>query len=309
MDGILVVNKPKGPTSRDVVNRVQRCMRPAKVGHAGTLDPLATGVLVIGIGAGTRLVQYVQQSTKTYVGDFRFGLSSDTEDITGNCVLHDDQPVVSHADFLRILPTFVGQIQQRPPAYSALKIDGERAYDLARRGEVVELAAREIVIRSLELTRFTYPDFQLTIACESGTYVRSLGRDIAESLAAHAVMTDLVRTAIGNYSLDRAIEMEAISRETVAQSLLPLSSAVSHLPAVTVDAQSARSLRQGKLIRPEDCDSSALTNSFIANETEVAASDSAGQLVAICLWQVGTDQQPLLKPHKVMPESSRTVEN
>ncbi|ADB17475.1 tRNA pseudouridine synthase B [Pirellula staleyi DSM 6068] len=297
MDGILIVNKPAGPTSRDVVNRVQRCVKPAKVGHAGTLDPLATGVLVIGIGAGTRLVEYVQQMPKTYVGQFRLGISSDTEDITGCCITHDESPVVSRDDLRRVLPRFLGKISQKPPAYSALKVEGERAYDLARRGETVELAPREIVIRRLELTRFDYPDFELVIDCESGTYVRSLGRDIASALETHAVMTDLIRTSIGSFSLERAITMDSISRETITEHLLPLLAATEQLPQVLLTEESVRSLQQGKRIAAPPVDLCLDTTQTV----EVAAIDSRDRLVAICELTHRDDGSALLKPHKVMP--------
>lgn len=297
MDGILIVNKPAGPTSRDAVNRVQRCVKPAKVGHAGTLDPLATGVLVIGIGAGTRLVEYVQQMPKTYVGQFRLGISSDTEDITGCCITHDESPVVSRDDLRRVLPRFLGKISQKPPAYSALKVEGERAYDLARRGETVELAPREIVIRRLELTRFCYPDFELVIDCESGTYVRSLGRDIASALETHAVMTDLIRTSIGSFSLERAITMDSISRETITEHLLPLLTATEQLPQVLLTEESVRSLQQGKRIAAPPVDLCLDTTQTV----EVAAIDCRDRLVAICELTHHDDGSALLKPHKVMP--------
>ncbi len=175
MFGILNLDKPPGLTSRDAVNGVQRLAYPNKVGHAGTLDPLATGVLVVCLGKATRLIEFVQQQPKHYLAEFDLGLTSDTEDIEGDVRQMDDAAPVSYEDIRNALPRFVGQIMQRPPAYSALKIKGRRAYKLARRGETVELAPRPINVYSLKLVHFHYPRVTLDIVCGSGTYVRSLG--------------------------------------------------------------------------------------------------------------------------------------
>lgn len=140
LSGLLNVHKPEGWTSRDVVNRVQRLVRPAKVGHAGTLDPLATGVLVVCVGSATRLISFVQDSAKRYRGRFRLGLVSDTEDITGNVTVRGDAGPIRQADLESLLPEFTGIIQQRPPAFSALHVAGQRAYDLAQAGQAVDLA-------------------------------------------------------------------------------------------------------------------------------------------------------------------------
>ena len=199
MFGFLNLNKPAGVTSRDVVNQVQRLVRPEKVGHAGTLDPLATGVLVVCVGRATRLTEYVQRMPKHYSATFLFGRQSDTEDIDGQVIELADPPQPKRDQIEATLPKFLGEIQQVPPAYSALKVEGRRAYDLARRGEDVQLAARPVVIYELRIVAYEYPELRLDIVCGSGTYVRSLGRNIARTVGTQAVMSALVRTAIGNF--------------------------------------------------------------------------------------------------------------
>src|SRR5262245_7182097 len=171
MFGLLNIDKPAGVTSRDVVNRVQRLVRPLKVGHAGTLDPLATGVLVVAIGQATRLVEYLQRLPKTYQGTFLLGRTSDTEDIEGTVIELTDTSIPTEQQIQGALPQFLGTIDQTPPAYSALKVSGQRSYDLARRGQAVDLAARPVEIHDLQLVRFAYPELELLIRCGSGTYI------------------------------------------------------------------------------------------------------------------------------------------
>lgn len=158
-------------------------MRPVKVGHAGTLDPLATGVLVVCLGPATRLIQYVQQLPKRYTGTFLLGRRSASDDIEEEIVELQNVAVPTIDEVLAVLPRFTGTIQQRPPIYSAIKVKGQRAYDLARAGQDLQLDARPVVIHDLRVVRYEYPELVLDIGCGSGTYIRSLGRDIAESLA------------------------------------------------------------------------------------------------------------------------------
>ena len=219
--GVLNINKPAGVTSRDVVNRVcSMAPRKTKVGHCGTLDPMATGVLIVCVGPATRLIQFGQNAEKRYVGDFRLGLSSDTEDITGN-VQAIDGPVIEASQMEAVLNQFTGQISQLPPNYSALRVNGQRAYKLARKGADVPLEPRPVDIHSVTLTKFAYPDFQLSIRCGSGTYVRSLGRDIAASLGTHAVMTELVRTGIGPLNIEDATPMKELQNDSLQEKFLP----------------------------------------------------------------------------------------
>ena len=208
MFGILNVDKPKGMTSRDVVNVVQRMIRPVKVGHAGTLDPLATGVLVLMVGRATRLTEYIHSVSKTYLGTFQLGKVSNTEDIEGEVVSRNVLAVPNLKTVKAVVASFSGVQQQMPPAFSALKVNGKRAYDLARQGEKVELQPREIQVFHIEVVAYKYPVLTIEVKCTSGTYIRSLGRDIGEALQTGAVMTDLQRTSIGAFKIGQAVAPE-----------------------------------------------------------------------------------------------------
>lgn len=248
LSGILNVAKPPGITSRRVVDRVQKLVRPAKTGHAGTLDPLATGVLVVCVGQATRLIDYVQRMPKTYDATFLLGRTSDTEDIEGLLTELADPPRPTAEQISAAAKSFLGTIMQRPPAYSALKVQGRRAYDLARAGENVQLAARPIEIYGIDILGYEYPELRVRIHCGSGTYVRSLGRDLAKSLGTGAVMSALVRTAIGTFRLEEACDLETLTCDVVAANLQPPSIAVAGLPTVVIDERELRTLNFGQAI-------------------------------------------------------------
>lgn len=277
MFGLLNLNKPPGCTSRDVVNRVQKLVRPEKVGHAGTLDPLATGVLVVAVGGATRLVEFVQQQPKKYLATFLLGRHSDTEDVEGRVVELSDPPQPSREQIEAALPRLTGEIEQVPPAFSALKVAGQRAYALARRGEEVQLAARRVTIFGLRVVDYAYPVLRLDIECSSGTYVRSLGRDLARALGTEAVMSALVRTAIGPFVLADAISPEGLTSESIAKQLHPAGAAVRHLPRIELDHGEVTELLHGRPIR----------RSGPAAAAETAAFDRSDDLVAILALRDG----------------------
>ena len=176
--GLLNIHKPRGKTSRWAVDQVKRLVRPAKVGHAGTLDPLATGVLIVAVGPVTRLMEDVQQAPKQYRAEYLLGQTSDTEDTEGRVTELVDPRRPSRAEIEFAAARFVGEIQQRPPAFSAIKVSGRRAYSLARKGQEVKLEPRAVTIHSLNIPDYVYPRLTLDIQCSSGTYIRSLGRDL-----------------------------------------------------------------------------------------------------------------------------------
>src|SRR5262245_19826772 len=183
VDGLLVLDKPGGITSRDAVDRAQRWFpRRTRIGHTGTLDPLATGVLVLCLGVATRLTEYVQRMAKTYRSTFRLGARSDTDDADGTVTPFTEAPVPSDADVRACLAGFVGEIEQTPPPYSAAKVTGRRAYGLARRGEDVELAPRRVQIYGIDVLAYNYPLLELEVRCGKATYIRSLARDAGERL-------------------------------------------------------------------------------------------------------------------------------
>ena len=270
--GVLNLSKPAGITSRAVVDGVQRLVRPAKVGHAGTLDPLATGVLVVCVGAATRLIGYVQQMPKSYTGTFLLGRQSPTEDVDGKVTEWDDPPVPTRGQIAAAAEKLVGRIQQRPPAYSALKVAGRRAYQLARQGEKVELKPREVTVHRIELEAYEYPALTLRVQCGSGTYIRSLGRDLAQSLGTAAVMSQLVRTAVGGFRVEEAIDPDRLGKDNWADCLLPPLQAVDALPRVELSAEEIARIGNGLSIAKDTPATDA---------AEFAAVDPDGRLVAI----------------------------
>lgn len=197
--GIVNINKSKYVTSRAVVNVVQRLIKPAKAGHAGTLDPMATGVVLVCVGRATRLVSRIQRLPKTYRTTFIFGQTSDTDDATGT-VQTIDAVLPSRSDIESLLPDFTGEIEQVPPAYSAVHIDGKRAYKLARRGEDVRLKSKQVTVSRFELLRFDGAEAEFEIECGSGTYIRSLARDMGQRLGCGGLMSELERTQVGPFT-------------------------------------------------------------------------------------------------------------
>jgi tRNA pseudouridine55 synthase len=276
--GLLNVNKPHGMTSRDAVNRVERLVRPAKAGHAGTLDPLATGVLVICVGQATRLVRFVQQMRKRYVATFLLGHSSETDDIEREVVVIPNAVIPTRAMIDAALPQFVGDIQQRPPAHSAIKIGGKRAYKLARKGADFELAARTVTIHRIVVLRYEYPELEIDVECGSGTYIRALGRDLGVALGTAAVMSALERTAIGQFCVEQAISPNQLSIETLLQNLQPAVVATSGLASLELSEVQIVEIRHG---RPIPLAARSETDLPPTIGQEWAAVNTRGELVSL----------------------------
>ena len=276
--GILNINKPADITSRRVVDVVQRIVRPAKVGHGGTLDPLATGVVVVCIGAATRLISYVQQGRKEYRAQFRLGLRSNTDDITGEVESVEDSTQPTAAAVAQALQNYVGEIDQVPPQFSAVHIDGRRAYKMARAGKTLDIPARPVQVYRIEILNYSFPELEVEIECGSGTYIRSIGRDMGEELGCGAVMTQLERTRVGDYRLDSAVELDSLSRESLSAALLPPLSAVSHLPRYACSEADMENIQHGRAIhvaQPMTDDSAAA----------VAITAPDGRLAAIATYK------------------------
>lgn len=272
VSGLLNLDKPAGMTSRRVVDRVERLARPAKVGHAGTLDPLATGVLVVCVGAATRLIEYVHEMPKQYTATFLLGRQSPTEDTEGEVAELPNPPVPTRDQLVAAAGALVGRITQRPPIYSALKVRGRRAYALARQGKQVDLKPRLVTVHRIDLGEYDYPKLTLNVQCGSGTYVRSLGRDLAESLGTSAVMASLVRSAVGGLRIEDAVRPEKLTRTNWTEHVLPPVRAVERLPRVRLTAAEIARVRNGQTVsRP----------SGAAESRAVAAVDADGRLVAI----------------------------
>jgi tRNA pseudouridine55 synthase len=244
--GFLVLDKPPGITSRDAVDHVLDWFPRQKVGHAGTLDPAATGVLIVGVGSiVTRFIEYVQDQEKEYTSTFTLGGNSTTDDAEGEITVTPDVTLITEATLRTALQRFVGTLQQTPPAFSAAKIQGERAHTKARRGEPVELKPRAVTVHELELVSYTWPTLEVRIRCSKGTYIRSIARDLGQSLGCGGYVQTLRRTRIGGITTDQAIPWQATAEEAQA-ALYPLSLAVAHLTRVEVSSEEARRLQQGQ---------------------------------------------------------------
>lgn len=243
--GFLVVDKPKGISSNQAVSRVRRATGIKKVGHAGTLDPMATGVLVVGVGKVTRLIRYIQDQSKEYVATAQFGVSTDTLDADGS-VLDRVEMTFSPEDLAQVVPRFVGEIQQVPPMVSALKHEGRRLYDLARSGEEIERQPRPVMVYELEILSVSpgpYPEVEFRVVCGKGTYVRSLADDMAAALGGRAHLTALRRTRIGALRVEAAVGVDDLS--SWQESMVAPAQALGDLPAVVVAEDTAEAVKHG----------------------------------------------------------------
>lgn len=242
--GLLNIDKPSGVSSRHVVTQIEQVVKPLSAGHAGTLDPLATGVLVVCVGRATKLVDELHRYPKTYDGTFLLGQTSDTEDITGQVTPLPSVPVPTRAALAAAVPRFLGEIMQQPPAFSALKVAGRRSYKLARKGKIIEHQPRPIQIHRIDILEYDYPTLRLRVECGSGTYVRSLGRDLARAAGTDAVMSALRRTAIGPFSIDSAIPPDEVRGDNFGALLQSSRFAVSDLPTLQLRVDQCTALRQ-----------------------------------------------------------------
>ncbi|HEY8817892.1 MAG TPA: tRNA pseudouridine(55) synthase TruB [Candidatus Limnocylindrales bacterium] len=296
LDGILIVAKPAGPTSHDIVALVRRLAATKRVGHGGTLDPFASGVLPLFLGHGTRVVEYHLGDRKAYRATVCFGAASTTDDLEGE-LTPATGPAPTREAVEAALPGLTGTISQRPPAYSAIKVAGRRAYALARAGETVELASREVTIHNLDLVSWdeTDPDRPiavLDVVCSAGTYIRALARDLGEGLGSAAYLGALTRTASGPFTLDAATPMDEI-RAAAADGpsgllpfLRPVDTGLESFPVVTLTPDEVAAVARGQFIRP--------AGGLPGPAEQYRLTDPGGNLVAIASAAAGR-----LAPDKV----------
>ena len=245
MNGIVIIDKPEGWTSQDVVSKLRGVLRTKRIGHGGTLDPMATGVLPVFVGRATRGVEFFEHAEKTYEATIRLGLTTDTEDTSG-AVLEEREVHISEADFLGILPKFRGNIQQIPPMYSALKINGQKLVDLARKGKEVERKPRDITIFELECLEFSGNTARLQVRCSKGTYIRTLCKDIGEALGCGGCMATLRRVSAGEYTIEEAVPLQTlVEAEDPEGYLRPVDSMFRNYPAVNLTEKQALRCRNG----------------------------------------------------------------
>lgn len=281
LSGILVVDKPEGMTSHDVVSRARRSLGLKKIGHAGTLDPFATGVLVLLVGEGTKLSNYLMEGRKTYLASIKLGEKRDTADLSGEIIETAPFDNISLADVESALLKFEGEISQLPPMYSALKKNGVPLYKLARKGVEVERQERQVFIESIRLVDFNSPILEIEVSCSKGTYVRTLAEDIAASLGSCAHLVKLRRTKSGALSLSDAISLEDLrSRDKAIQAMTSLADSIATMSKIVVSSEGAEKIRTGaKLIAAwiEDYDLNEDPDDKI-----VRVLSPEGSLVSIC---------------------------
>lgn len=259
MNGIILIDKPQDWTSHDVVAKLRGILHERRIGHSGTLDPLATGLLVVFVGRATRAVEFAEADSKEYIAGLRLGLSTDTQDISGN-VIAECSDLPDEGAVRRAVNSFIGDIEQIPPMYSAIKIGGKKLYELARKGQSVERAPRKITVSSIEIIGREGGDYLLKIACSKGTYIRTLCNDIGASLGCGACMSSLRRVRAGAFSIEDAHSIDevenAVNDGRVVDIMLPVDTLFSTLPELKVSESAAKRLKTGNIIKisAHDCD-------------------------------------------------------
>jgi tRNA pseudouridine55 synthase len=245
--GILLIDKPQGITSHGVISRLRKALDTRRIGHAGTLDPLATGLLVVAVGPATRFLQYLNLEPKTYVSTVKFGESTNTYDAEGEVT--ETRPVPSNLEeqISQHIPQFLGKITQSPPIYSAIKVQGKPLYEYARRGEEVEIKTRTQNIHSYTLDSIYDQEATFTIVCDGGTYIRSLAHDLGEAIGCGAHIKELRRTGAGQFQIDQAIPLE----QATDQNIIPAQDVLTHIPQIHLTTQQIDDIRHGRAIEVE----------------------------------------------------------
>lgn len=289
MDGIVNVLKPAGLTSHDVVARLRKIYHTKKVGHTGTLDPDAVGVLPVCVGQATRLVEYLTEKEKTYRTVLKFGHETNTQDGSGQVTATTALPTLSKAEFCAVTEQFVGTIQQVPPMYSAIKKDGQPLYKLARQGIDVELAPRPVIIHAIKVLMYNQESAMLEICCGKGTYIRTLCQDLGRACGSSAYMAYLMRTASGAFSIEQAVPLERLQQAEAPENfLIDMNTALSGMPALTVTLPMVQTrVLNGLAQRIPGVEA-------LSDGTVCRAVSADGQLLAI-----GTAAQGQFQPNKV----------
>lgn len=285
--GVLPLDKPTGPSSHDCVAGVRRVLGIRQVGHAGTLDPFASGLLLVCFGPATRLAPYLTPLRKTYLARMRLGEATDTDDLTGQSISRSDGwSALTDAEIAAALATQTGLLHQIPPLYSAKKVAGERMYAAARRGETVERTPSAVTVHRIELGAVRLPEVEFEVECSSGTYIRAIARDVGDALGVGGHLSALRRTRIGAYDVEAAVPLDALpDGARLREAILSPSEAVAHLPRLRVDDEGARAIRHGRAVPAMERGSA---------EGPIALVSEEGTLLAI-----GTAREGEVHPRKV----------
>ena len=297
MYGFINLNKSAGFTSHDCVARVRRILRLKRVGHAGTLDPAATGVLPMALGKATRLLQFLP-SNKAYHARIKFGVATNTDDLEGETLTVQSVPHLQLEQIQEILPQFIGKIEQVPPIYSAIHVQGKRLYDLARKGEIIEVPSRIVEVFELKILNWypgEFPELEIAIACGSGTYIRSIARDLGAILNTGATLANLIRTESSGFGLENSLTLETLETQVQQQIFLPLSPniALNHLTKIILNYESTKRWFQGQSI---------IVENQIIEDRPVSVYDQNQQLLGIGKL-IETPEQILLAPQVVLTEN------
>lgn len=295
ISGALVIDKPVGMTSHDVVQAIRNGTGLRRAGHTGTLDPRASGVLVILVGPAVRLSEYVSASDKRYQAIIRLGGTTDTYDAEGKFTPTKDPANITEAEFEEALKTFVGEIEQTPPPYSAVKVQGRKAYEMARKGEEVELEPRTITVHHLEVLEWTPPEVVIDVHCSSGTYVRSLANDLGKKLGCGAYLVGLRRTKSGKFTLRDAVPLRKLQEAFTAgnwyQYLIPAAEALGDWYAIELSPDEVEAVRHGHRVKAKATD---------IGQEKVRGVSTQGELVALMMPAVNAeDGSPEWQPKKV----------
>lgn len=282
LKGILLVDKPAGVTSHDVVDHVRKAAGLRRVGHTGTLDPAATGLLILCLGPATRLSEYLTGLDKVYEGYLRFGVVTDSHDMDGEVLEENDVPELSDAQIQQAMDDYTGLISQVPPMVSAVKVGGQRLYKLARKGETVERKPREVTVKEFVLLGYEPPRARFRVRCTSGTYVRSLCHDVGQALGCGATLDTLRRTTVGRHDVKNAVPLaELETQDDVRKHLVPMGEALD-LPTVVVRPRGERALASGAALRREE-----LKTDCPVKEGWIQLKSDRGELLALAQVRTG----------------------
>jgi tRNA pseudouridine55 synthase len=302
LDGVIIIDKPCGVSSSAVVLQVKRIIGARKAGHAGTLDPLATGVLPLCINEGTKLVPFFMQGEKEYIATLRLGIETDTQDREGTVIRRSEKIPLDQSEVERIFNEFQGEVLQTPPMFSALKHNGIPLYRIARRGENIPRRARRITIDRIRVLSFDAPYISFFVRCSPGTYIRTLCADIGARLHCGAHLVELKRVRNGAFHITRSLPLEdlrnAARNGSVGKHLIPLNEALPDLPAVVIDRQLGKKVSHGMPCSARDVAGMALPQFAAGNRIKLVTAD--GRLIAIAACCIESDALPWLAPHQLV---------